>query len=166
MCNKLCVEALAILKVSRLHAGADEKLACWTEGFSTADLDFDNFRVSLMGSLVFCIPISRLNLFCSNHLQGRHYFRGRQTVESHLIHTGIVSTYNVMTSSIHLGSFFCGLYFRGSRFVYENCENLHPVKISCYTVSPSCLLLLLMWSAGMCVSCAQNWTPLFPNQSE
>ena len=45
-----------------------------------------------------------------------------------------VLTYHVMTSSIHLSSFFCGLYFRGSGSVCENRENLHPAKISRYTV--------------------------------
>ena len=30
--------------------------------------------------------------------------------------------------------FFRGFYFRGSRFVRENRENLHPVKISRYTI--------------------------------
>ena len=33
-------------------ATVDEKLACWTEGFSTTDLDFDSFRASL---LAFCV---------------------------------------------------------------------------------------------------------------
>ena len=49
---------------------------------------FRIFGASLTGSLVFCIHSSRLSLFCSNHLQGRHYFRSRQTVENHPIHTG------------------------------------------------------------------------------
>ena len=31
------------------------KLACRTEGFSTADLNFDNFGASLTGSLAICI---------------------------------------------------------------------------------------------------------------
>ena len=35
-------------------ATVGEKLACWTEGFSTADLNFDNFGASLTGSLAFC----------------------------------------------------------------------------------------------------------------
>ena len=45
LCNNgllFCMKALAITKVSSLHAGADEKLACQTEGFSTADLELDN----------------------------------------------------------------------------------------------------------------------------
>ena len=44
-----------------------------SEGFSTADLDFDNFRASLTGSLVFCIYTcsSRLLLLYSDHLEGR-----------------------------------------------------------------------------------------------
>ena len=32
-----------------------EKLACWAEGFSTTDLDLDNFGVSLTCLLAFCI---------------------------------------------------------------------------------------------------------------
>ena len=62
LCNNgllFCVEAFTITKVSRLHVAADEKLACWTEGFTTAELDFDNFGVSLTGSLVLCIHSSR-----------------------------------------------------------------------------------------------------------
>ena len=46
-----------------------------------------------------------------------------------------VSMYHIMMSSIHIGSFFRSLYFRGSRSVCENCENLHPAKISRYTVT-------------------------------
>jgi len=88
---------------------------CWSR--------LHNFGASLTGSLVFCIHSSRLSLFCSNHLQGRDYFHGRQTEENHLVHTGTISTYHIMTSSIHLGSFFRSLYFRGSRSVCENREN-------------------------------------------
>ena len=40
-----------------------------------------------------------------------------------------------MTSSIHLGSFFCGLYFCRSKSVRKNRKNLHTVKISCHMVS-------------------------------
>ena len=105
------------------HGSVDEKLPCWIEGFSTADLGFGNFGASLTGSLVFCIHNSRLSLFCSNHLQGRDYFHGRQTEENHLVHTGTISTYHIMTSSIHLGSFFRSLYFRGSKSVHKNCKN-------------------------------------------
>ena len=75
------VEAFVIMKVARLHASVGKKLACWAEGFSTADLKLDNFGTSLTGSLVFYIHSSRLNLFCSGHLQDRHYFCGRRTVE-------------------------------------------------------------------------------------
>ena len=42
-------------------AALGEKLACRTEGFSTAHLDFDNFGVSLTGSLAICI----VGWFCS-----------------------------------------------------------------------------------------------------
>ena len=55
-------------KVSKLHASAGEKLACRTEGFSTADLELDNFRASLTSLLRVCI----LSRFCSDHLQGGH----------------------------------------------------------------------------------------------
>ena len=37
------------------YQALSEKLACWTKGFSTADLDFDNFQASLIGLLPFCI---------------------------------------------------------------------------------------------------------------
>ena len=37
--------------------------------------------------------------------------------------------------NFHLSSFFRGFYFCGSRSVRENRENLHPVKISRYTVT-------------------------------
>ena len=109
--SSFCVEAFAITKVSRLHAGAGEKLACWTEGFSTADLELDNFGASLTGSLVFCTHSSRLSLFCSDYSQGRHYFRGRQTVENHLVHTG-TNLYHIMTSSIPS-------WFIFSRFIFS-----------------------------------------------
>ena len=51
-----------------------------------------------------------------------------------------VSTYHIMTSSTPPCSFFRGLYFCGSRSVREN---LHPVKISCYTVL---LLHMAKWT--------------------
>ena len=40
----------------------------------------------------------------------------------------------------HLGSFFRSLYFRGSRSVRENRENLHLAKISHYTVVCICII--------------------------
>jgi len=36
--------------------------------------------------------------------------------------------------NFHLSSFFRGFNFRGSRSVREHHENLHPAKISHYTV--------------------------------
>ena len=140
--SSFCVEAFAITKVSILHAGAGEKLASWTEGFSTADIEVDNFGASLTGSLAFCIHSSRLSLFCSNHLQGRHYFHGRQTVENHLDHTS-TNSYHIMTSSIHhLGSIFLRFILSQKqvcRSVRENRENFPqrkfpPAKISRYMV--------------------------------
>ena len=47
----LCVETFEIKKVSRLPPWARNCMACRTEGFSTADLGFDNFGASLMGLL-------------------------------------------------------------------------------------------------------------------
>ena len=70
----------------------DEKLACWTEEFSTTDLnsnlDFDSFRVSLLGSFGILFS-SRLNSLYSNHL------------ENHLVHTGtsLYECAHIMTSS-------------------------------------------------------------------
>ena len=106
-------------------------------GFSTADLDFDNFGV--FHGFVGILYSSRLILLYSNHLEGR------QTVENHLVHIGTNSyrRTHVMTSSISiLSEFFCGFYFRGSRFVRENRENLYPAKISRYTVYNSTMALL------------------------
>ena len=86
-------------------AAAGEKLACWTEGFSTTDLDF--------------------------HLEGR------QTVENHLVqfvHTGTGPYAQNDVINFHLSSFFRGFYFRVSKSVREQRENLHPAKISRYTI--------------------------------
>ena len=66
-------EAFANTKVSRLPPWPRNWLV---NGFSTADLDFNNFRASLLDSLAFF----RLILFYS--------IEGRQTVESHLVHMG------------------------------------------------------------------------------
>ena len=68
-------KAFTNTKVSRLPPQARNWLV---KGFSTADLDFDNFRTSLLDSLAFF----RLTLLYSIHLEGR------QTVESHLVHMG------------------------------------------------------------------------------
>ena len=67
---------------------------------------------------------SRLILLNSDHLVGR------QTVENHLVQMGT----NSLISSPDLSAFFRGFYFCGSRFVHKNRENLHPVKISRYTI--------------------------------
>ena len=64
-------------------AAVGEKLAFWTERFCTADLDFDNLRVSLTGSLAVAGWSSLQRLF-----------RGQiewQTLENHLVHTGTSS---------------------------------------------------------------------------
>ena len=130
LCNNgliflLCGGFFKITKVSRLLLRARNRRI----GFSTADLDFDNFRVS--HGFVGISYSSRLILLYSNHLEGR------QTVENHLVHIGTNSyrCMHVMMSSISiLSAFFCGFYFCGSRFVRENRENLHPAKIPRYTV--------------------------------
>ena len=56
---------------------------------------------------------------------------GRETVENHLIHASCTSLYR---HAHYLDRFFRGLYFHGRRSVRENRENLHPAKISLYTV--------------------------------
>ena len=47
------------------------------------------------------------------------------------------------STSFRLSAFFCGFYFRGSRSVRENRENLHPAKIFHYTVSSEAQVLIL-----------------------
>ena len=120
------MEAFEITKISRLPPRARNRRV----GFSTADLDFDNFGVS--HGFVGILYSSRLILLYSNHLEGR------QTVENHLVHIGTNSyrrTY-VMTVInsilVHFFGFF--FFFHRSRFVHENRENLYPAKISRYTV--------------------------------
>ena len=99
LCGDFCVY------VSIKTATESEKLACWTEGFSTADLnsnlDFDSFRVSLLGSFGILFS-SRLNSLYSNHL------------ENHLVHTGtsLYKCAHIMTSSNStLVHFFRRFYF-------------------------------------------------------
>ena len=124
------MEAFAITKVSRLPPRARNRRI----GFSTADLGFDNFGAS--HGFVGILYSGRLPFLYSNHLEGR------QTEENHLVHMGTNSyrRTHVMTSQqFHLSAFFCGFYFRGfyfrgSRSVRENHDNLHPAKISRYTV--------------------------------
>ena len=121
----LCGDFFKITQVSRLPPRARNRCI----GFSTADLDFDNFGVS--HGFVGILYSSRLILLYSNHLEGR------QTVENHLVYIGtnLHRRTHVMTSSISiLSAFFCGFYFCGSRFVHKNCKNLHPAKISRYMV--------------------------------
>ena len=82
LCNNgliflLCGGFFEITKVSRLPPRARNRRV----GFSTADLDFDNFGVS--HGFVGILYSSRLILLYSNHLEGR------QTVENHLVHIGI-----------------------------------------------------------------------------
>ena len=83
LCNNgliflLCGGFFEITKVSRLPPRARSRRV----GFSTADLDFDNFGVS--HGFVGILYSSRLILLYSNHLEGR------QTVENHLVHIGII----------------------------------------------------------------------------
>ena len=103
-----------------------KKLACWTERFSTADLDCDNFRASLTVSLVFRTVAG---WFFST---ATIYIEGRQTVKNHCIHTG-ASLYwhaHIMTSSISLWF----LFLQKQVCLWKNCENLHPAKIYHCTV--------------------------------
>ena len=69
LCNNglifLCVEAFTIKKVSRLPP----RLRNQRVGFSTADLDFDNFGMS--HGFVGILYSSRLPFPYSNHLEGR-----------------------------------------------------------------------------------------------
>ena len=90
--SSFCVEAFEITKVSRLPPRARNRRV----GFSTADLDFDNFGV--FHGFVGILYSSRLILLYSNHLEGR------QTVENHLVHIGTNSyrRAHVMTSSISI----------------------------------------------------------------
>ena len=118
------MEAFTIKKVSRLPPRSRNQRV----GFSTADLDFDNFGAS--HGFVGILYSDRFPFLYSDHLEGR------QTVESHLVHIGTNSYRRTRNDVInfHLSAFFCGFYFRGSRSVRENRENLHPAKISRYTV--------------------------------
>ena len=68
----------------------------------------------------------RLILDYSNHLEGR------QTLKNHLVHMGTHGYACNNVINFHLSPFFCGFYFRGS--VRKNHENLHPAKISRYTL--------------------------------
>ena len=100
----LCNNSLVYYLCGGLHtyksiktATVGEKLAFWTEEFSIADFDFDNYRASL-GILY----SSRLILLYSD------YLGGRQTVENHLVHTG-TSSYqsgHIMTASIYILAHF------------------------------------------------------------
>ena len=80
------------------NAVVGKKLACWTEGFRTADFHFQQLWSVSYGLLAFCV--CRLILFYSMHLEGR------QTVESHLVHTVTIYSLHwrmhVMTSSISI----------------------------------------------------------------
>ena len=91
-----------ITKVSRLPPQARNRHV----GFSTADLDFDNFVVS--HGFVGILYSSRLILLYSNHLEGR------QTVENHLVHIGTNSyrrTHVMMSSIFILSAFFAVFIF-------------------------------------------------------
>ena len=119
--QSFCIEAVAVCPLARSRARERNRRV----GFSTADL----ISTSTTSECLLRIRwSSRLILLYSNHLEGR------QTPENHLVHTGTIHVRsNDVTISI-LVYFFCGFYFRGSRSVRENRENLHLVKISRYTV--------------------------------
>ena len=76
------------------------------------------------------------SLFCSNHLLGRHY-RGRQTVENHLIHTG-TNSYRIMTSSILSWFIFSRFIFSRKQVCWQKSRKFAPSENSRYTVS-SCV---------------------------
>ena len=99
--SSFCVDAFEITKVSRLLLRARNRRV----GFSTADLNFDNFRAS--HGFVGILYSSRLILLYSNHLEGR------QTVENHLVHIGTNSYRHthVTTSSISILVFFLRFLF-------------------------------------------------------
>ena len=124
--SSFCVDASAITKVSRLPLWARNWLV--EQKDYTADLDFDNFGVS------FCIV-------ADSFLQ--RPFRGQIDCRepSHSHRYQFVSTYaHNDFINFYLSLFFRGLYFRGSKSVCENCENLHPAKISLYTVYKQSLI--------------------------
>ena len=120
-----------VWKLSQLRRCQDCRSG-WETGTLDSALPISTLTTSecLTDSLVFCIVVGFLFLY-SNHLEGR------PTVENDLVHIGtnLYWRTHVMTSSISvLVHFFCGFYFRRSRSVRENRENLHPAKISRYTV--------------------------------
>ena len=105
------------------------------------------------GSLVFCIHSSRLSLFCNNHLQGRHYFCGRQTVENHLVHTSTnLYRHHLMTSSIPSWFIFSWFIFLRMQVCPQNHKNLHPVKfpaIRYYLQLPVMLMVVNLPSSAV-----------------
>ena len=88
-------------KVSRLPLRARNRRV----GFSTADLNFDNFGAS--HGFVGILYSSRLILLYTNHLEGR------QTVENHLVHI-VTNSYRCTRNDIinfHLSAFFVVFIF-------------------------------------------------------
>ena len=103
--SSFCVKAFAIMTVSRLPSWAGN----WLRRIQHTALDFDNFKASLTGSLVFCIYTcsSRLILLYSDHLEGR------QTTENQLVYTGTSSyrcTHKITSSIFILVNFFVVLF--------------------------------------------------------
>ena len=83
-----------------------EKLAFWTEGFCTADLNFNNFGASLIGSLALCIVAGWSSL--------QWLFRGQiewQTVENHLVHTSTSSYQRTHIMMLPITVFFVAFIF-------------------------------------------------------
>ena len=100
----LCNNGLVFLLCAGLHnyenirtAIVGKKLACWTEGFSTADS-----TSTTLEHLLHILYSSRLIFLNSSHLEDR------QTVESHLVHMGtsLYQCTHIMTSS-----FSCSFLF-------------------------------------------------------
>ena len=98
----------------------------------------------LTGSIVLCIHSRQAESVLQWLFTGQieifraFYFCGRQTIENSIVHMGtnLYQCTHIMTSSISIlvNFFVVYIYFRRSRSVHEIRENLHPVKISHYTV--------------------------------
>ena len=93
LCNNSLVFLLCGGLCNKYQATMSKKMACWTEGFCTADLDFKQ----LWNSYRF-ISIMYSSQLISNYLEEIEW----QTVEKHLIHmvTSLYRRTHIMTSPI------------------------------------------------------------------
>ena len=92
LCNNglvfLCMETFTCNYECIKTATMGEKVASWTKGFCTSDLDLENFGASLTGSWVRGIMYSnRLIWIWSNYFKRQIEW---QTVENHLLHSFIL----------------------------------------------------------------------------